>query len=104
MVKIKLFKDDELVLEKDGIIENNSYIFDNITYIPAKNILIREDDNFKYLLDFKNNNATVTIKQNNFSLNLIINTNDIKISNNCHKIYYTIESDDLINNRVEITF
>lgn len=104
MPKIKLFKDEKLILEKTGIKDKDNYIFDNIVYNSKDINLIREDDNFKYLLDFKNNTATVTIKQNNYSLDLILNTTDIKRNNKNHKIYYTIESDDLINNRVEITF
>lgn len=104
MIKIKLFKNDELVLEKEGILEDNIFLFDNISYNKDNLVLVREDDNFKFSLDFKQNKAEVLIKENDYQLDLKLETKDKNISDDCHKIYYNIESEEVINNKLEITF
>ena len=91
MAKIKLYKNDNLVLEHDGDIQdNNLLVFENIVYDPEKFILIRENDDFKFELDFKCSLAIITLKK--------------EIGNDSHKIYYNIESEEVISNVLEITF
>ena len=103
MAKIELFKNEELVLTKTGLLENEYYIFDNIKYDFQNNILVREDDNFKYCLDFKENSAEIIIKENNYNLDLKINVINILIDDNFHEITYNIESEDVIKNKIIIT-
>ena len=102
MVKIYLYKNDELVLTKEGKKEDNEYVFGNIVYNYDNHTLIREDASFRYLLDFKNNSALVLIKEQNFSLDLEINTLSIKENDKYLKVEYVIESDDKIHNTLKI--
>ena len=104
MIKIFLYKNNELVLEKEGLLQDNNYIFDNIIYSFIDLTLIREDDNFKYVIDFANENATVTIKENNYSLNIKVKVVDIIKEESYHEIKYNIESEELIENKLVIYF
>lgn len=102
MNKIILYKNNNIVFEKNAIIENNILKVDNIIFDIEKCILTREDDNFKYELDFKNNNALVLMKSNNYSLNLLLDTKEIMTTKEKITIKYYIESDDKISNQIDI--
>lgn len=102
MNKIILYKNNNIVFEKTGTIKNNIFQVDNINFDIEKCILTREDDNFKYELDFQNNNALVIMKLNNYSLNLILDTKEIIKTNEKITIKYYIESDDKISNQIDI--
>lgn len=102
MNKIILYKNNNIVFEKNAIIENNILKVDNIIFDIEKCILTREDDNFKYELDFKNNNALVLMKSNNYSLNLLLDTKEIMTTKDKITIKYYIESDDKISNQIDI--
>lgn len=104
MVSIKLFKNGDSVLEKEGKRDEQVLTFDNITYNINDQILIREDDNFRFYLDFNKSISEVTIKENNYKLNLKIKVINKSISNNIHEIYYNIESENVIENKIIITF
>ena len=105
MAKIKLYKNDNLVLEHDGDIQdNNLLVFENIVYDPEKFILIRENDDFKFELDFKCSLAIITLKKEGHSLDLNLSNVKKEIGNESHKIYYNIESEEVISNVLEITF
>lgn len=104
MVSIKLFKNGTSVLEKAGKRDEQVLTFDNITYNLNDQILIREDDNFRFYLDFNKNISEITIKENNYKLNLKIKVINKSISNNIHEIYYNIESENVIENKIIITF
>ena len=104
MVKISLFKNGELVLAKNGKLLNNDLVFENIVYNIDNCILTREDASFKYELDFKNETSIVILKEQDYILNLIIKVKSKIIRNNYHKISYTIESENLINNELEVIF
>jgi hypothetical protein len=104
MVSIKLFKNGTSVLEKEGKRDEQVLTFDNITYNLNDQILIREDDNFRFYLDFNKNISEITIKENNYKLNLKIKVINKSISNNIHEIYYNIESENVIENKIIITF
>ena len=86
MIKIELYKDGDLVLSTDGKIDDRLLVFGNIIYDLDKDILIREDASFRYLLDFKND---------------VISVNN---ENKRREIYYNIESETQINNRIVLTF
>lgn len=102
MNKIKLYKNNNLVFEKEGTKTNNIFEFENIRFDNLNNILIREDENFKYELDFKNNNAVVIIKSQNYTLNLLLTTKEIIKKENKVIIIYNIESDENSENKIEI--
>lgn len=104
MINLKLYKNKNLVFSKDGKQEKEILIFDNIIYDPINYILIKEDNNFKYELNFKKNTSLITIKENDYSLNLKMNVTNMEIKDNIHKIYYNIESENLIQNDIIITF
>jgi hypothetical protein len=104
MISIKLFKNGDSVLEKEGKRDEQVLTFDNITYNINDQILIREDDNFRFYLDFNKSISEVTIKENNYKLNLKIKVINKSISNNIHEIYYNIESENVIENKIIITF
>ena len=102
MAKIKLYKNDNLVLEHDGDTQdNNLLVFENIVYDPNKFILI---DDFKFELDFKCSLAIITLKKEGHSLDLNLSNVKKEIGNDSHKIYYNIESEEVISNVLEITF
>lgn len=102
MSKLVLYKNKEKVFEKEGSITGNLFKVENITFNLDNNILTREDDNFKYELDFVSENAFILIKEKNYSLNLLIKTKEINNDNKIIKIIYNIESDEDSENIIEI--
>lgn len=100
MAMIELYKDNELIFKKNGMLKDKFYIFDNIKYDYINNILIREDDDFKYCLNFNEKEAIVTIKQNNFNLDLSLEIKSINLNKNLHEIIYKIESDESKENKI----
>ena len=104
MNKVFLYKNGELVLEKTGTKENNNLLFENIVFDLNLMVLTREDDNFKYVLDFKNESALVLIKENNYSLNIKINVLSLIEGVGYIEIKYNIESEVLIENKIIINY
>lgn len=100
MYKLKLYKNNELVFEKTGTKKDDFYVFENINYNPEELILIREDNNFKYLLDFKNGEAIVTLKEKNLEVKLNIKVVNVNNNEMLHEIIYNIESDELSENKI----
>lgn len=104
MSKIKLFKNNSLVFEKEGNINDNFFEVDNIKVDLINHILYRENDSFKYTLDYKQNNANIELKEQNYTLNLLLETKSILKNDEYLKIIYSIESEDRIDNTLEIYF
>lgn len=102
MNKLRLYKNNNIVFEKDATIKDNKVLAENITYYINESILVREDDNFKYELNFKDNNALVLIKEKNYSLNLLLETKEITHNDQTITIIYKIESDIENVNKIEI--
>ena len=100
MYKLKLYKNNELVFEKKGTKKDDFYVFENINYNPEELILIREDNNFKYLLDFKKGEAIVTLKEKNLEIKLDIKVVNVNNNEMLHEIIYNIESDELSENKI----
>lgn len=100
MYKLKLYKNNELVFEKNGTKKDDIYVFENINYNPEELILIREDNNFKYLLDFKNGEAIVTLKEKKLEIKLDIKVVNVNNNDMLHEIIYNIESDELSENKI----
>ena len=78
--------------------------FGNIVYDLDKDVLIREDASFRYLLDFKNSTSEIIIKEQDYHLNLKIDVLSVNKENKRREIYYNIESETQINNRIVLTF
>lgn len=104
MSKIKLYKNNSLVFEKDGNINDNIFEVENIKVDLLNHILYRENDSFKYTLDYKQNNANIELKEQNYTLNLLLETKSILKNDEYLKIIYSIESEDKIDNTLEIYF
>ena len=104
MSVLNLYKNDVKVLSKEGINDNNKYVFENIIYDRENIILIREDNNFKYELNFKEENATIVLKMQDYVLNMELKVLNKELNDNCHKITYNIESEEVISNVLEIKF
>lgn len=102
MLKIELIKNGKTVFEKFGIRENEKLKFENISYDPSLYILTREDDNFKYTLDFSNEEAIVLLKEKNFELKLNLKVINLDVFDSVHEIVYNIESDDEIQNKIVV--
>ncbi len=100
MLKIELIKNGDIVFTKEGFKEKEILWFENISYDPEKYILIREDDNFKYTLDFLKEEAIVLLKEKNFELRLDLKVMSLDVSDIAHTIVYNIESDDDIQNKI----
>ena len=104
MSKIKLYKNNSLVFEKDGNINDNIFEVENIKVDLLNHILYREDASYKYTLDYKQNNANIELKEHNYSLNLLLETKSILKNDEYLRIIYSIESEDKIDNILEIYF
>ncbi len=104
MTKLKLLKNEQIVFEKEGTINNNIFITENIQIDIINHILTREDNNYKYTLDFKKNNAEIILKEQNYILNINLSTNHILKTENYLEIKYTIESEEKVNNTILLTF
>jgi hypothetical protein len=104
MAEIKLYKNGELVFTKTGKEDKGIFIFDNIMYDSMNCLLIKEDNSFKYTLDFKNSTSEITLKENDYKLNLKLRVTNMKLDKSTHNIYYNIESEKLIKNNIIITF
>ena len=104
MAVLNLYKNGQLVLIKEGRVQDKKCIFENIIYDKDNNILIREDDNIKYELNFESESATIILKEQDYVLNLNLKVLDKDLNNSYHKINYNIESEDVISNSLEIYF
>lgn len=104
MSKIKLYKNASLVFEKEGNIKDNIFEVENIKFDLINHILYRENDSYKYTLDYKQNNANIELKEHNYSLNMLLDTKSILKTEDYLKIVYSIESEDKIDNTIEIYF
>ena len=104
MMVLNLYKNGKLELSLNGYINNNIILFDNITYDKEKIILIREDETYKYIIDFNNNSASIELKEYGQILPLLVNNIEKNISDNKHIIKYNIESEDDVLNELEIIF
>ena len=99
MIKIELYKDGDLVLSSDGKIDDRLLVFGNIVYD-----LDKDDASFRYLLDFKNSTSEIIIKEQDYHLNLKIDVLSVNKENKRREIYYNIESETQVNNRIVLTF
>lgn len=104
MAKLTLYKNNSIVLTKDGTFSENIFVFDNIIFDKNQKTLVREDGNFKYLLDFKNEIAEVTLKEQDYVLDLNLNVLDKSFDADFIEITYTIESENIIENKLVIFF
>ena len=103
-MEMKLYKNGKEVLSITGKLVDTDAVFGNTVYDTKKHILTKEDASYKYLLDFDNDKATVDLKDYNQSLPLKIKTIKKDITTTKHKIIYNIESDNKIENILEINF
>lgn len=104
MSKIKLYKNTSLVFEKEGNIKDNIFEVENIKVDLINHILYRENESYKYTLDYKQNNANIELKEHNYTLNMLLDTKSILKTDEYLKIIYSIESEDKIDNTLEIYF
>lgn len=104
MAKLKLLKNNNIVFEKEGILKNNLFTTENIQIDTINHILTREDKNYKYTLNFKNNNAEIILKEHNYILNINLTTTSILKTDTYLEIIYTIESEEKVNNTILLTF
>lgn len=104
MNKLKLYKNENLVFEKEGKIENNIFYTDNIQLDLKNYILIREDQEFKYELNYNNNKANITLKEQNYNITIGINTKSIILTEKYLEIKYSIETEEEVNNIIILTF
>ena len=67
-------------------------------------ILIREDNTFKYIIDFNTCTASIELKEYGQTLPLLVHNVEKNINNRKHKTKYNIESEENIINELEIIF
>ena len=103
-MELNLYKNGKLVLTADGKLEGDEAVFGNIVYHLVDHTLIRQDASYKYFLDFKNEEAEVELKEYNHVLPLTIKTVAIECTDKIHKISYNIESEQTIENVLEVIF
>lgn len=101
---LKLYKNENLVFEKEGKIQNNMFYTDNIQLDIINYILIREDKDFKYELNYKLNQANINLKQQNYDITINIDTKNIVTKDNYLEINYSIASEEEVNNTIILTF
>lgn len=104
MAKLTLYKNNDVVLTKDGNFNDGIFAFDNIVFDQKQKTLVREDNNFKYLLDFKNEVAQITLKEQDYNLDIDLTVTDSSFDDDFIEISYTIESENVIENKLVIFF
>lgn len=106
LITINLLKESRLEKKYEqikAIYQNNSYLFkiDNIKTILNKKIFTREDNNYKFVLDIENKQATYFLKENNLLFDIDVEKVIYKEENNSIILEYKLASNDEII-RVEI--
>lgn len=111
-LSFKLSKNNNEVLKLDDInydIKKNNIIFcyDNINYkIRVSNInafLVRENDEFKFVLDIMNNKCFYKLKETNTLLEIKVLNSKSLINGNNFIIEYKLETEEE-QNKIEIDF
>lgn len=103
-MELNLYKNGKLVLTAEGELKGIEAVFGNIVYNTKEHTLVREDASYRYLLDFKCEEASVLLKEYDKTLPLKIKTVSINTDKKLHKIAYNIESEETIENVLEVIF
>ncbi len=105
-IKVCLIKGEDKVLE--SIVLGN--IIDNIISFKIEDMLntidinkeffIRENDEYKFFLDFLNKSCILTLKKENYSLDINVDKCNFEVFDNKIIIDYYIETDECNNNLI----
>lgn len=108
-LKFTLKSEDETIINR----EESYYIKDNVIKFKIDSIIFEYDiDNDKLtkkdenilIMDFKNNNFIITLKENNLSFDIPISEVIIKKSKNNINIRYMIEENKMVNKCINIEY
>ena len=95
---IRIYNNDILNKEYLNInsMKNNKITFklDNIKTIINNNILIRENEEFKFEIDLLNKKATYLLKEKNYLYDIEVKKSYIQYDNNKIIIIYNIETNE----------
>ncbi len=99
-LNVKFFKGDRLVFTKkvhanydDKII--TFWLDEMLNKIDIeKQLFMRENDDYKFFLDFFNKSCILTLKKENYSLDIMVDRCDFKVLNQKIVIDYLIDTDD----------
>ena len=102
-IKVCLIKGEDIILENtvNGSNINNIISFkleDIVNTIDLnREIFIRENDEYKFFLDFLNKSCILTLKKENYSLDINVDKCSFEVFNNKIIINYFIDTDDCNN-------
>jgi len=98
VINIKIYKNNKLENEYNHInaIISNKIIFtiDKIKTIIDEKSLIRENEEFEFILNFIDKKASYKLKEHNYLLDIIVEKCDINKADNIITIIYKLESDE----------
>ncbi len=103
-MKLKLYKNGELSFSLKGYLDKSMIIFDNISYNKDNCIFIKEENDYKLIIDFNKSEGKVEFKDMNYNVLLKMNIVSKNITSKSHRIEYYIESEEDILNELEIIF
>ena len=99
---LNLYKNNNLELTVSGILHKDKAIFNNIVYDIKNKILIKDEETYKYSIDFSHNEAIVELKEYGYFLSLNVKIIEIIEQKDKYQIMYQIESEDDVINKIEI--
>ena len=99
--KFIIKENDINCIEKENKI---SFVIDGIKYILNENIFIKETKEEKITLNFKDKKVTIYLKEINKELIVLILKYSIHKKKNSIKIEYIIETENNINNIINIEY
>ena len=95
---IKLYHNDKLIENNIiNIIENNnkiSFLLNDIKNIIDKNTFIRENNEYRFILNIEDKECSYLLKEKNTLYDIKVNKSSIKQKDNIIEILYNIETND----------
>lgn len=98
-INLKLFKDNRKELEYQNInaLKTNnflSFFIDDVKTTINTNFFIRENNEYKFLLDIKNKKCTYLFKEKNMEFDIFVEKVKFFESSKQLTLFYKIESDE----------
>ncbi len=105
-VSINLYKNNRRNSSYENvssIFKDNKYtmILDEVKTIISKDIVIRENDSYKFTLDINNKTATYLLKEKNMLFDILVENVSVNYKKTNIIIEYKLESDDEVT-KIEI--
>lgn len=103
MAKIEVFKNEKIEFCKEVLEKSNLLLFETSSFDINKLILIRDDSEYNFELNFTTSKGIIFLKNEKISFDLPIKIYQKEISDKIIKITYNIESDENAITTLKIT-